>query len=153
MLWNASVLDGYAISASDGQLGAVSDFLFDDTSWLVRWLVVDTGKWLSRSKVLLPVSILGHVDEAGKKFSVRLTMQQVKDSPDINTERPVSRQMETSVYDYYGWSPYWGNGLFTNGYGFVGGYGFGVLCAGRAHRAARDFLARLVSGEVKACVL
>ena len=126
MLWNASVLDGYAISASDGQLGTVSDFLFDDTSWLVRWLVVDTGKWLSRSKVLLPVSILGHVDEAGKKFSVRLTMQQVKDSPDINTERPVSRQMETSVYDYYGWSPYWGNGLFTNGYGIVGGYGFGV---------------------------
>ena len=120
MLWNASVLNGYAISASDGQLGTVSDFLFDDSSWLVRWLVVDTGKWLSRSKVLLPVSILGHVDEAGKKFSVRLTMQQVKDSPDINTERPVSRQMETSVYDYYGWSPYWGNGLFTNGYGIVG---------------------------------
>ncbi len=125
MLWNASKLNGYAIEASDGHLGAVSDFLFDDASWLVRWLVVDTGNWLSRRKVLLPVSILGHVDEAERKFSVRLTMQQVKDSPDINTERPVSRQMETSVYDYYGWSPYWGNGFFTNGYGIVGGYGFG----------------------------
>ena len=132
MLWNASVLNGYAISASDGQLGTVSDFLFDDTIWLVRWLVVDTGKWLSRSKVLLPVSILGHVDEAGKKFSVRLTMQQVKDSPDINTERPVSRQMETNIYDYYGWSPYWGNGLFTNGYGYVGVYGNGVAAAAQS---------------------
>ena len=59
MLWNASAIKGYAISASDGCLGTVSDFLFDDASWAVRWLVVDTGKWLSGRKVLLPLSTLG----------------------------------------------------------------------------------------------
>ena len=48
-------------------------------------------------------------------------MQQVKDSPDIDTERPVSRQMETNVYDYYGWSPYWGTGFYMGGYGYIGG--------------------------------
>ena len=48
-------------------------------------------------------------------------MQQVKDSPDIDTDRPVSRQMETSVYDYYGWSPYWGTGFYMGGYGYMGG--------------------------------
>jgi hypothetical protein len=138
MLWNASVLDGYAISASDGQLGTVSDFLFDDASWLVRWLVVDTGNWLSGRKVLLPVSILGHVDEAEKKFAVRLTMKQIKDSPDINTERPVSRQMETSVYDYYGWTPYWGNGLFSNGYGIIDGYGFGATSVAQSPPISSD---------------
>ena len=53
MLSNASVINGYAIAASDGRIGTVSDFLFDDASWLVRWLVVDTGKWLSGRKVLL----------------------------------------------------------------------------------------------------
>ena len=53
MLWNAASLKGYAIEATDGRLGTVSDFLFDDASWLVRWLVVDTGKWLSGRKVLL----------------------------------------------------------------------------------------------------
>jgi hypothetical protein len=85
-----------------------SDFLFDDASWMLRWLVVDTGNWLSGRKVLLPLSVLGHLDPTERRFSVGLTMQQVKDGPDIDTDRPVSRQMEINVYDYYGWSPYWG---------------------------------------------
>ena len=121
MLWNASAINGYAIVASDGRLGTVSDFLFDDASWLVRWLVVDTGKWLSGRKVLLPPSALGHPDIEAREFSVRLTKQQVKNSPDIATDRPVSRQMETNTYDYYGWSPYWGAGFYMGGYGYVGG--------------------------------
>jgi sporulation protein YlmC with PRC-barrel domain len=124
MLRNASAINGYAIAASDGHLGTVSDFLFDDKSWLVRWLVVDTGDWLSGRKVLLPAFALGHPDPGKKEFSVRLTMQQVKDSPDIDTERPVSRQMEANVYDYYGWSPYWGGGLFMGGY-YGSDYGYG----------------------------
>jgi hypothetical protein len=103
MLWNASVIKGYAIAASDGRLGTVSDFLFDDASWGIRWLVVDTGNWLSGRKVLLPA--LGQLDPERNALSVELTMQQVKDSPDIDTDLPVSRQMETNIYDYYGWSP------------------------------------------------
>ena len=121
MLLNASAIKGYAIEASDGRLGTVSDFLFHDASWLVRWLVVDTGKWLSGRKVLLPVSALGHLDQGKEEFSVRLTMQQIKDSPDIDADRPVSRQMETNIYDYYGWSPYWGAGYYVGGFGFMGG--------------------------------
>jgi hypothetical protein len=120
MLWSASVINGYSIAASDGRLGAVSDFLFDDDTWKARWLVVDTGKWLSGRKVLLPPAILGRIDPERREFSVNVTMQQVKDSPGIDTDRPVSRQMETNIYDYYGWSPYWGNGLFTNSDGYVG---------------------------------
>ena len=104
MLWSASVINGCAIAANDCRLGTVSDFLFDDASWLVRWLVVETGKWLSGRKVLLPPSVLGHLDPKGHEFSVELTMQQVKDSPDIDTDRPVSRQMETNIYDHYGWA-------------------------------------------------
>ena len=129
MLRNASAIKGYAIAATDGRLGTVSDFLFDDASWLVRWLVVDTGKWLSGRKVLLPPSVLGHIDPNGNEFAVRLTMQQVKDSPDIDTERPVSRQIETNIYDFYGWSPYWGGtGFLMGGYGGYGyGYGGGAI--------------------------
>ena len=54
MLWNASVINGYAIAASDGRLGTVSDFLFHDASWLIRWLVVDTGNWLSAARSFCP---------------------------------------------------------------------------------------------------
>jgi hypothetical protein len=125
MLRNASEVDGYAIAASDGHLGTVSDFLFDDVSWLIRWLVVDTGNWLSGRKVLLPAFALGHIDPERREFSVRLTRQQVKDSPDIDTKRSVSRQMEANIYDYYGWSPYWSTGLYMGGYGYGYGYGYG----------------------------
>ena len=126
MLKNASAINGYAIAASDGRLGTVSDFLFDDASWRVRWLVVDTGSWLSGRKVLLPPSALGHLDLAGEQFSVRLTMQQVKDSPDIDAERPVSRQMESDVYDYYGWSPVLGQGPLPGWVRpFMGGWLYG----------------------------
>ena len=121
MLWNASVIKGYAIEASDGDIGTVSDFLFDDASWLVRWLVVDTGNWLSGRKVLLPPSVLGRLYAKDRVFAVKLTKQQIKDSPEIDTDRPVSRQMETSVYDYYGWSPYWGTGFYMGGYGYMPG--------------------------------
>ena len=119
MLRKASAINGYAVAASNGRLGTVSDFLFDDASWMVRWLVVDTGNWLSGRKVLLPPSVLGHLDPTERRFSVGLTMQQVKDGPDIDTDRPVSRQMEVSVYDYYGWSPYWGTGFYMGGCGFM----------------------------------
>lgn len=125
MLRSSSSITGYAIVTSDGHLGTVSDFLFDDRNWLVRWLIVETGSWLSGRKVLLPAFALGHLDQDRREFAVRLTMQQVKDSPNINTERPVSRQIETGIYDYYGWSPYWNSGLLMGGYGF--GYGGGAL--------------------------
>jgi hypothetical protein len=115
MLRNASVISGCAIAASDGQIGTVSDFLFDDATWLIRWLVVDTGNWLPGREVLLPASALGHLEPLGRKFAVRLTMQQVKASPDVDTDRPVSRQMETDIYGYYGWSPYWGTGFSMGG--------------------------------------
>jgi hypothetical protein len=111
MLWDTSALKNYGVAASDGLLGSVSDFLFDDTNWTIRWLVVDTGNWLSGRKVLLPLSALGHPEPSSRQFPIGLTKQQVKDSPDIDTDRPVSRQHEGHVYSYYGWDPYWDGGF------------------------------------------
>jgi hypothetical protein len=108
MLWDASAINGYAIEASDGRFGTVSDLLFEDVGWVVRWLVVDTGNWLPGRKVLLPLSALGRPDRALRHFPVKLTMQHVKDSPGVGTDQPVSRQIEAHVYDYFGWDPYWG---------------------------------------------
>ena len=119
MLWDSSALDGYAIEASDGRIGSVNDFLFEDTSWIVRWLVADTGNWLSDRKVLLPLLTLGKPDPSLRQFPVDLTMQQVKDSPDIDIDRPVSRQHETHIYHYYGWNPYWDSGLLPIGGGMA----------------------------------
>jgi sporulation protein YlmC with PRC-barrel domain len=120
MLWTASGIKGYAIAASDGEIGTVNDFLFDDKSWLVRWLVVDTGTWLPGRKVLLPPFVLGHPNASNRAFPVRLTMARVEASPDVDTERAVSRQIERQVYDYYGWRPYWGDGFYVGGLDYAG---------------------------------
>jgi sporulation protein YlmC with PRC-barrel domain len=126
MLRHQSEIIGYAIHASDGYIGTVSDHLFEDTTWLVRWLVVDTGHWLPGRKLLLPPSALAHINHIGRQFNVGLTRQQVKDCPNVDTDLPVSRQMETSIYGYYGWSPYWGGGSYM-GMVDYGGYLGGPL--------------------------
>jgi hypothetical protein len=141
MLRNASAIKGYAIAASDGRIGHVSDFLFDDASWLVRWLVVDTGNWLSGRKVLLPPSAMGRPTATENEFPVSLTKQQVKDSPDSDTDRPVSRQIEANIYGYYGWQPYWGTDMLMGGYGYGTGFGggtAGALPANESRQRAED---------------
>jgi hypothetical protein len=121
MLKRASELMGCAIAASDGRLGQLSDILFDDQTWRVRWVVVDAGGWLTDRKVLLPVPALGHLDAAKHEFSVRLAKTQIEHSPDIDTDRSVSRRMEAEVYDHFGWTPYWGTGFYQEGGGYIGG--------------------------------
>ncbi len=122
MLRHEFEINGYAIHATDGLIGTVNDFLFDDATWLVRWLVIDTGNWLPGRKILLPPSALAHVNHMGHQFAVRLTKQQIKECPEIEADRPVSRQMETGIYDYYGWGPYWGSGSYQGFVGMGGGY-------------------------------
>jgi hypothetical protein len=115
MLWKASAIREFKIQASDGEIGVVKDLLFDDKTWTARWLVVDTGFWLFGRKVLLPVSALGKPDDATRHVSVQLTRQQVKDSPSVDTDLPVSRHIEANVYNHYGWEPYWYGGLAPMG--------------------------------------
>ncbi|MGH7847095.1 MAG: PRC-barrel domain-containing protein [Candidatus Binatia bacterium] len=100
-------LKGYAIGATDGEIGSVEDFYFDDQRWTVRYLVVDTGKWLPGRKVLISPISLGVVDWEEKKLQVKLSQKQVENSPDIETHKPVSRQYEVELSKYYGYPYYW----------------------------------------------
>lgn len=144
MLLNLSTIRGRKVAASDGNIGSVSDILFDDISWMIRWLVVDTGDWLSGRKILLPPAALGHAEPTAKTFPVRLTKAEVEASPELDTHRPVSRQFETSTYDHYGWSPYWGSGFYLGGTGMTGG---GLSITGDTEATSRgDELDRLQQG-------
>lgn len=113
MLWNASAINDAPVQASDGLIGTVSDMLFDDRHWMVRWLVVDTGDWLSGRKVILPPSALGHPDPASGTFPVKLTRQQVEDSPAIGPDEHVSPDHEAGAVEHYGLSPYWSAGYLA----------------------------------------
>jgi uncharacterized protein YrrD len=108
MLINADNLKGSTIIARDGAIGEIDDFYFDDGSWTVRYLVVNTGAWLFRREVLISPISIERVRETDNQVIVNLTRDQVKDSPDIDTQKPVSRQHETAFMDYYGYPYYWG---------------------------------------------
>jgi uncharacterized protein YrrD len=99
---------GFSIHATDGDIGKVIDFYFDDQHWTIRYLVVDVGTWLKGPKVLVsPISIKMIATDLGR-FMASITKQQVKDSPDWDTEKPVSRQFEELFANYYKYPYYWG---------------------------------------------
>lgn len=107
MLHPLKKLNGMTLGTEDGEIGKVKDVYFDDASWGVRYLIVETGSWLSGRKVLVsPRSVRG-VDWDKNVVHVALTKQQIKDSPDIDTDKPVSRQHEVEFSAYYGYPVYW----------------------------------------------
>ena len=121
MLQRLADLRKYTIGATDGDIGQVRDFLFEDQRWTVRYLVVDTGTWLSGRKVLISPFSIEHVEPEGRRVMTRLTTDQVKNSPDIDTDRPVSRQHEAQLHSYYRYPDYvagpyrWGLWAFPYG--------------------------------------
>src|SRR5579863_10337071 len=109
MLKNAKDLHGFTIRATDGEIGTVDQFYFDDETWAIRYLTVDTGGWLAGRMVLIsPISILGQPDWPAKRLDVSLTRKQVENSPGVDTHQPVSRQHEIEYLGYYGYPFYWG---------------------------------------------
>jgi hypothetical protein len=105
MLTAASGLNGRSIAAMDGDIGSLEDLYFDDLTWTVRYLVVDTGAWLPGRRVLIsPMSVRGPV--AGK-VTVDLTQTQVRNSPPVEADKPVDRQQEEALARYYNHRYYW----------------------------------------------
>lgn len=108
MIHNVDKIEGYSIHATDDELGKAKAFLFDDEKWTIRYLVADTRKWLPGRKVLISPISFKQINHEEEHISVNLTKQQVKDSPDIDTDRPVSREQEMKMNQFYGWGNYWG---------------------------------------------
>ena len=108
MLRSIEELEKFKIGATDGVIGELKDCYFDDGSWVVRYLVVDSGSWLSSCKVLLSPYAIRAVDWDGKNIAVMVTKAQVTASPSIDTAKPVSRQHEREYFGYYNYPYYWG---------------------------------------------
>jgi uncharacterized protein YrrD len=113
MLRSLQDLEGYSILATDGEIGHVKDVFFDDEAWVIRYLVVETGSWLLSRKVLISPMAIGEPDWNKRLLPVSVTKEKVRNSPDIDTEQPVSRQHEKRYLGYYGYPYYWdGSGLW-----------------------------------------
>jgi len=136
MMRSLQDLEKYRLDATDGEIGRVKDVYFDDSAWVVRYLVVDTGSWLSSRKVLISPISIGRPDWVGHALKVSISRQQVKDSPSIDTDKPVSRQNEEQYLGYYGYPYYWGGaGMWGAGlYPYEMAPGYAAVGADQAAR-------------------
>ena len=110
MLRSLKELKGYRLHATDGELGDVRDFYFDDVHWTIRYLVADTARWLPGRRVLLSTASLGEPSWEERSIPVALTKERIKRAPDVESDRPLSRQREIELARHYAWPEYWGVG-------------------------------------------
>ena len=107
MVYRLRQLIGLHVRASDGTIGKIKDLYFDDRSWAIRYLVVETVALLAAGRVLISPISVSSIDWDDSLVHVKLTIEQVKGSPPIDTDKPISRQHEEQLFDYYGYPYYW----------------------------------------------
>ena len=107
MFHSLGALMGASMIATDGEIGRICNFLFDDELWKIRYCVVDVGHWLARREVLLSMSAIDQPDWKTKTLRARLTKEQLRNGPDVDSKKPVSRQQEIAMREYFGWPAYW----------------------------------------------
>lgn len=107
MLINAKKINDFTFHCLDGEIGTVQDILFDDLRWTVRYLLVNTGTWLTGRQVLVSPRAITAIDEDSRCILINLTKKQIEDSPPLDSDRPVSLQFEEQYHGYYQWPPYW----------------------------------------------
>jgi len=114
MFNHLKTLQGYKLEAIDGSIGKVDEFYFDEQFWTIRYLVVNTGNWLSDRQLLISPHAIGEISPSDHQISVKLTKKQIVDSPYLPSGQMVSKEFERQYYEYFGWPVYW-NGPFMWG--------------------------------------
>ncbi len=108
MICGLKQLFGYDVVTTNGELGSVNDLYFDDHTWTVRYIVVDTGEWLPGRRVLISPEKVVAPDHQEERISVEMTTQEVQSSPGVHADLPVSEQERIDLGRYYVWAPAWG---------------------------------------------
>jgi hypothetical protein len=121
MLRSLAELRRYTVTATDGDVGTVVNFLFDDERWAIRYLVVKTGGFFDERRVLVSPLSLRAIDWGTRKFHLNLTQDKIRRSPSVDVHKPVSRQYELDHSRYYGYPYYW-SGMEMGGPGGGPGY-------------------------------
>jgi sporulation protein YlmC with PRC-barrel domain len=112
-------LKDYKLNSLDGEIGKVEEFYFDDKHWTIRYLVADTGNWMTSREVLISPHALAEVNKEERFIAVDLTKKQIEQSPSLSSHKPVSRQYEESYYAYYGWPAYWDGPFMWGAYPYI----------------------------------
>lgn len=89
-LRSAEEVIGYSIQATDGELGHVEDFILDDETWYIRYLVVATRNWPPNKKFMVTPAQLGEVDWTQGTVSVHMTKEQLQKCPEYDSSAPIN---------------------------------------------------------------
>lgn len=108
MLNKAKTLRNYKLNSLDGEIGKVREFYFDDQHWTIRYLVADTGNWLTGRQVLISPNSLGSISNNEGYITINLTKDQIENSPSLDSDKPVSRQFQEKFYGHFDLPMYWG---------------------------------------------
>jgi uncharacterized protein YrrD len=114
MLNKAKTLKNYKLNSLDGEIGKVREFYFDDEHWTIRYLMADTGNWLTGRKVLISPNSIVSINKEEEYITINLTKSQIENSPALDSDKPVSRQFQERFYGYFDLPVYWG-GIQTGG--------------------------------------
>ena len=107
-LRSSANITGYDLQATDDSIGHVSDLIFDDESWAIRYLVVDTRNWWpGGKKVLVATQWIDRIDWADKTVFTTLTRDEVKASPAYDEAQIISRDYEERLHASYSRADYW----------------------------------------------
>jgi hypothetical protein len=108
MLQRLREIQSWNIGVKDGEIGEVYDFIFDEREWGIRYLVVDTGKWLPGRKVLVSPASIVSADRENNTLNLDLTKEKLKEGPAFDKALPLSGREEEEMVFYYSWPAYWG---------------------------------------------
>jgi hypothetical protein len=97
----------YSVAASDAQMGDLYGFIIETSTWIIRYVIVDTGDWLSGRLVLLGPSAIQSIDWSSQTMQANVTADAIRHSPPYDGTGQLSRDYEAFLHDYYGWPPYW----------------------------------------------
>jgi len=105
MLRSASKILGHRLSAADGEIGRAVDFLIDDRSWRIRYLVVESGPWLRGRRLLLSPLALRKGEWTSRRLVIEGTRALIETAPVLEADASVpSPEFEQALSQHYGWS-------------------------------------------------
>ena len=100
-------VSGYHVEAADGDIGHVEDFIIDDETWAIRYLIIDTRNWWPGKKVLVSSQWVERVSWSNSKVFVNLSREDIRKSPEYKAESLLTRDYENGLHQHYNRQGYW----------------------------------------------
>ena len=115
MLRKLADLRGFGLSATDGDIGRVTDFYFDDLDWTILYMIADSGAWLPGRKLLVSPASLAEIAWVERKMNLMVTRSEIESSPEIDLHQPITREQEVAFFAHFGWACLWEGELRSSG--------------------------------------